>query len=173
MDFEILRSSGNQDRHCDTKATSEKERDPGSQENNVQKEITLATHGEAIRTYGSKLNGSFDYGAGTLIPGLTDDVAVLCLIRVPREFIPVLRKVCTSWKRLVENEEYPMLRKEEISSEGCLWEILTRSTTTCKKILCICYRFAVDHFCGYWVASFTLVPAASTWLTSNSLVRSS
>ncbi|MCO5568198.1 hypothetical protein L7F22_021894 [Adiantum nelumboides] len=44
------------------------------------------------------------------VPGLPDDLAIACLIRVPRIFHSLLRLVCKRWYRLLSNNYYYSLR---------------------------------------------------------------
>ncbi|KAI5016111.1 hypothetical protein ZWY2020_005962 [Hordeum vulgare] len=47
-----------------------------------------------------------------LLPGLPDDLAIACLIRVPRVEHPNLRTVCKRWNRLLSGNYYYSLRKK-------------------------------------------------------------
>ena len=47
-----------------------------------------------------------------LLPGLPDDLAISCLIRVPRVEHPNLRLVCKRWSRLLSGNYYYSLRKK-------------------------------------------------------------
>eukprot|EP00249_Psilotum_nudum_P013221 c24225_g1_i1 orf=173-1393(-) len=57
----------------------------------------------------------------SLIPGLPDDVAVLCLARVRRNMLPKLRLVCSAWKSLCDSSEFPILRRQVGSSEWWIY----------------------------------------------------
>lgn len=57
----------------------------------------------------------------SLIPGLPNDVAQLCLAKVARVMLPKLRFVCTSWKRLCESKEFHDLRLEVGSAEAWIY----------------------------------------------------
>ncbi|XP_006850985.2 F-box/kelch-repeat protein At1g16250 [Amborella trichopoda] len=56
-----------------------------------------------------------------LIPGLSNDVAILCLVRLSRAVIPIARSVCSAWKQLLDSDEYPLLRKEAGKAEGWIY----------------------------------------------------
>ncbi|KAJ3702705.1 hypothetical protein LUZ61_006410 [Rhynchospora tenuis] len=47
-----------------------------------------------------------------LLPGLPDDLAIACLIRVPRAVHPNLRLVCKRWNRLLSGNYFYSLRKK-------------------------------------------------------------
>ncbi|CAH8382990.1 unnamed protein product [Eruca vesicaria subsp. sativa] len=47
----------------------------------------------------------------SLIPGLTDDVAELCLSRVPRSSFRIISQVCWGWRRFLRSERYGAVRK--------------------------------------------------------------
>ncbi|CAH8346599.1 unnamed protein product [Eruca vesicaria subsp. sativa] len=47
----------------------------------------------------------------TLIPGLVDDVAELCLSRVPRSSFRIICQVCWGWRRFLWSERYGAVRK--------------------------------------------------------------
>lgn len=51
-----------------------------------------------------------------LIPGLSDDIAVLCLARVARGMVPILSAVSKSWRAVVKASNYPSLRQQVNSS---------------------------------------------------------
>lgn len=56
---------------------------------------------------------AFITGVGKeLIPGLMDDVAVLCLARVARSMLPILCMVCKAWREVVRATSFPSLRKQ-------------------------------------------------------------
>ncbi|XP_052134439.1 F-box/kelch-repeat protein At1g55270-like [Oryza glaberrima] len=52
-----------------------------------------------------------------LLPGLPDDLAIACLIRVPRVEHPNLRIVCKRWNRLLSGNYYYSLRKRNGMAE--------------------------------------------------------
>ncbi|KAI5057679.1 hypothetical protein GOP47_0027694 [Adiantum capillus-veneris] len=56
-----------------------------------------------------------------LIPGLSNDVAQLCLARVARGTLPKLRFVCTTWKHLCESKDFWDLRYKVGSAEAWLY----------------------------------------------------
>ncbi|KAJ7541455.1 hypothetical protein O6H91_10G060300 [Diphasiastrum complanatum] len=56
-----------------------------------------------------------------LVPGLTDDVALQCLARVPREDHCMLRAVCKTWRRVMESQEYLELRSQLGCTEDWLY----------------------------------------------------
>ncbi|CAH8349824.1 unnamed protein product [Eruca vesicaria subsp. sativa] len=47
----------------------------------------------------------------SLIPGLMDDVAELCLSRVPRSSFRIISQVCWGWTRFLRSERYGAVRK--------------------------------------------------------------
>ncbi|RID53454.1 hypothetical protein BRARA_G00846 [Brassica rapa] len=47
----------------------------------------------------------------SIIPGLTDDVAALCLSRIPRSNFRVLSQVCRRWKTFLRSEHFAAVRK--------------------------------------------------------------
>eukprot|EP01018_Ginkgo_biloba_P037517 Gb_41578 [translate_table: standard] len=49
---------------------------------------------------------------GFLIPGLPDQIATLCLVRIPRIYHSSLRSVNSQWKNFVESPSFYSLRKE-------------------------------------------------------------
>ncbi|MCO5572492.1 hypothetical protein L7F22_026247 [Adiantum nelumboides] len=49
-------------------------------------------------------------GQAILIPGLSNDVAQLCLAKLARVTLPKLRSVCTAWRRLCESKDFWDLR---------------------------------------------------------------
>lgn len=64
----------------------------------------------------------------SLIPGLPNDVALLCLAKVVRVALPKMRCVCTSWKHLSESKEFYDLRSKVGSAEAWLY-VLTEKPT--------------------------------------------
>ncbi|MCO5588394.1 hypothetical protein L7F22_042349 [Adiantum nelumboides] len=81
----------------------------------------------------------------SLIPGLPNDVALLCLARVRRLELLKLRLVCTSWKRLLESEEFQNLRLKVGSAEAWLYVLAEKPSGSPFK--------AFDPFSNQW---FTL-----------------
>ncbi|CAN7133823.1 unnamed protein product [Brassica rapa subsp. narinosa] len=47
----------------------------------------------------------------SLIPGLMDDVAELCLSRIPRSSFQIISQVCSRWRRFLRSERYAAVRK--------------------------------------------------------------
>ncbi|KAJ4879733.1 putative F-box/kelch-repeat protein [Raphanus sativus] len=47
----------------------------------------------------------------TLIPGLVDEVAEMCLSRVPRSSFQAISQVCWRWRRYLRSERYVAVRK--------------------------------------------------------------
>lgn len=64
----------------------------------------------------------------SLIPGLPNDVAQLCLAKVARAALLKIRFVCTAWKRLVESKEFAQLRLQVGSAERWLYALTERPT---------------------------------------------
>ncbi|KAG5378853.1 hypothetical protein IGI04_026695 [Brassica rapa subsp. trilocularis] len=76
----------------------------------------------------------------TIIPGLTDDVAVLCLSRIPRSNFRVLSQVCRRWKTFLRSEHFAAVRKltgtveefmcvlmETVPGKKVYWEVFDSS----------------------------------------------
>ncbi|CAF2254990.1 unnamed protein product, partial [Brassica napus] len=49
--------------------------------------------------------------SSSLIPGLADDIAELCLSRIPRSSFQILSQVCWRWRRFLRSEHYGAVRK--------------------------------------------------------------
>ncbi|CAH8349777.1 unnamed protein product [Eruca vesicaria subsp. sativa] len=49
--------------------------------------------------------------SSSLIPGLTDDVAELCLSRTPRSDFRIISQVCKRWRRFLKSEYFSTVRK--------------------------------------------------------------
>ncbi|CAN8238632.1 unnamed protein product [Cochlearia groenlandica] len=60
---------------------------------------------------GSKLLLSEDFREDPLIPGLSDDVAKLCLALVPRSSFPSMGGVCKKWRFVVQSKEFITVRR--------------------------------------------------------------
>ncbi|KAJ4789247.1 Galactose oxidase/kelch repeat superfamily protein [Rhynchospora pubera] len=58
-----------------------------------------------------------------LIPGLPDDLAIACLIRVPRSSQPKLRLVCKRWQRLLAGNYFYTLRRNYGLAEEWIYVI--------------------------------------------------
>lgn len=76
----------------------------------------------------------------SIIPGLTDDVAALCLTRIPRSNFRVLSQVCRRWKTFLRSEYFAAVRKltgtveefmcvfmESIPGRKVYWEVFDSS----------------------------------------------
>ncbi|MCO5569777.1 hypothetical protein L7F22_023492 [Adiantum nelumboides] len=61
------------------------------------------------------------WGQAILIPGLSNDVAQLCLAKLARVTLPKLRAVCTAWRRLCESKDFWDLRYKVGSDEAWLY----------------------------------------------------
>ncbi|KAG2265679.1 hypothetical protein Bca52824_072758 [Brassica carinata] len=75
-----------------------------------------------------------------IIPGLTDDVAALCLSRIPRSNFRVLYQVCWRWKTFLMSEHFTAVRKltgmveefmsvlvETVPGKKVYWEVFDSS----------------------------------------------
>lgn len=79
----------------------------------------------------------FDYEAdNSLLPGLPDDVAKLCLALVPRSSHPSMAGVCKNWRSFIKGKEFITVRKlagvveewlyfltMDAESKECHWEV--------------------------------------------------
>lgn len=81
-------------------------------------------------------NLRFSLERACLIPGLPNDIAQLCLAKVPRVELIKLRFVCTSWKRLIERKEFHLLRSEVGSAESWLMVLVEKPTNAPFKAFC-------------------------------------
>ncbi|KAG6552124.1 hypothetical protein Mapa_006433 [Marchantia paleacea] len=64
----------------------------------------------------------------SLIPGLPDDLAFQCLVRVPRRYHWVLAAVCRQWKETLCSTMFCTKRKEMGLSEGWVYALLRDSS---------------------------------------------
>lgn len=73
----------------------------------------------------------------SVLPGLPDDVAKLCLAHVPRCYFPVMGTVSKRWRSFIRSKEFTIIRKEagkleewlyvltsDSKGKGCHWEVL-------------------------------------------------
>lgn len=67
---------------------------------------------------------------GVLIPGLPDDLAMLCLVRLGRNYHHNLRGVCKTWRSFVTSRLFVSLREKLGLSEGWVY-VLSRDTSEC------------------------------------------
>ncbi|KAJ7561996.1 hypothetical protein O6H91_03G051800 [Diphasiastrum complanatum] len=67
-----------------------------------------------------------------LIPGLPDDLSLLCLARVPRRYHNLLRTVCKRWKECGSSELFYSLRKILGVVEGWVY-VLSRDKSECLR----------------------------------------
>ncbi|CAA7406061.1 unnamed protein product [Spirodela intermedia] len=58
-----------------------------------------------------------------LISGLPDDIALLCLARIPRRYHNILRCVSKRWKSLLANEEFQSCRQKHYLQESWVYAI--------------------------------------------------
>jgi len=78
-----------------------------------------------------------DYSSSTLIPGLPEDVAKICLALVPRRYFPGMGAVSKRWMAFIGSREFIAVRKEvgkveewiyvlttEAGRNGSCWEVL-------------------------------------------------
>ncbi|XP_018448295.1 putative F-box/kelch-repeat protein At1g27420 [Raphanus sativus] len=80
---------------------------------------------------------------GPLIPGLLDEVAELCLTRIPRSEFRTISHVCSRWRRLIMREHYAAILKMSGSVEeqfmcvlmdNMYWEVFDGSGNTMGQI---------------------------------------
>ncbi|XP_024360461.1 F-box/kelch-repeat protein At1g55270 isoform X1 [Physcomitrium patens] len=83
----------------------------------VQTRSTMASEGGSRRRRGSKQEEPYR----GLIPSLPDELALLCLARVPRAQHAVLSAVCRSWRRLLQTGVFYDIRQELSLTEEWLF----------------------------------------------------
>ncbi|WVZ82834.1 hypothetical protein U9M48_030048 [Paspalum notatum var. saurae] len=66
-----------------------------------------------------------------LIHGLPDEIALICLVRVPRRFHNVLRCVSKRWRALLSSEEWHSCRKRNNVDESWVYVICRESGIKC------------------------------------------
>lgn len=68
----------------------------------------------------------------SIIPGLPDEIALDCLVRVPYRFHSVLKSVCRGWNRLLGHSEFYQQREVAHRAEAfvCLVQAVVASVTT-------------------------------------------
>ncbi|KAL4191554.1 hypothetical protein AMTRI_Chr07g81160 [Amborella trichopoda] len=59
----------------------------------------------------------------SLIPGLPDDIALLCLVRVPRKYHPLLKSVSRRWRALVHSEAFYACRQNLRLAEAWVYSL--------------------------------------------------
>lgn len=71
------------------------------------------------------------------IPGLPDDIALLCLARVPLRYHHVLRCVSRRWKALLGSEEWASCRQKNNLEESLIYALCRDNTTgrNCSYVL--------------------------------------
>lgn len=98
-----------------------------------------------------------------LIPGLSDDLALQCLARLPRSKLHSLRLVCKSWRQALSDEYLPRLRAELGVTERWLcvetWNARTMSVSW----------KSFDHVYGRW-RELPPVPPASRGCDSKQIM---
>lgn len=60
---------------------------------------------------------------GPLIPGLPDDISLICLARVPRQYHHILNCVHKRWKYVVSSEEFLSYRRKHNLQETWIYAI--------------------------------------------------
>lgn len=79
------------------------------------KKRVVANHGMCFSKGNLDLGGSRllseDFRDDPLIPGLSDDVAKLCLALVPRASFPSMGRVCKKWRFVVQSKEFITVRR--------------------------------------------------------------
>lgn len=63
-----------------------------------------------------------------LIPGLPDDLAMLCLVRLPRKYHHILQGVCKKWRSFLTSRLFAALREKLGLSEGWVY-VLSRDSS--------------------------------------------
>lgn len=58
---------------------------------------------------------------GSLIPGLPDDISLICLARVPRQYHHILNCVHRRWKSVVSSEEFLTYRQKHNLQETWIY----------------------------------------------------
>ncbi|KAG2253491.1 hypothetical protein Bca4012_101194 [Brassica carinata] len=71
--------------------------------------------------------GSENYGDDPLIPGLSDDVAKMCLALVPRASFPSMGRVCKKWRYVVKSKEFITVRRLAGMLEEWLYVLTTKA----------------------------------------------
>ncbi|CAN6937631.1 unnamed protein product [Brassica oleracea] len=71
--------------------------------------------------------GSENYGDDPLIPGLSDDVAKMCLALVPRASFPSMGRVCKKWRYVVKSKEFITVRRLAGMLEEWLYVLTTNA----------------------------------------------
>ncbi|CAM6128849.1 unnamed protein product [Calypogeia fissa] len=84
---------------------------------------TSSEQGESIQWYCDT------YEDSSLIPGLPDDVAQMCLALVHREDFPSVRKVCKAWWDLISTREFYRTRKGVGTLEEWLYVLTVAKDT--------------------------------------------
>eukprot|EP00249_Psilotum_nudum_P003103 c16430_g1_i1 orf=192-1280(-) len=62
--------------------------------------------------------------SSVLIPGLPDDLAILCLVRVPRRYHHLLQGVCRRWREFLWSELFCTVRKRLGLAEGWIYALI-------------------------------------------------
>lgn len=70
-------------------------------------------------------------GHTPLIHGLPDEIALICLARVPRRFHNVLRRVSKRWRELVSSEEWHTCRRRSNLDESWIYVLCRETGTKC------------------------------------------
>ena len=71
--------------------------------------------------------GSENYRDVPLIPGLSDDVAKMCLALVPRASFPSMGRVCKKWRYVVKSKEFITVRRLAGMLEEWLYVLTTKA----------------------------------------------
>eukprot|EP00250_Pteridium_aquilinum_P014081 c21765_g1_i1 orf=591-1865(+) len=71
---------------------------------------------------GPSILQDYDY-AGTLIPGLPDDIAKSCMALVPRTDFPAMGCVAKSWKAVLQSKEFRKIRTDMGTIEAWLYAL--------------------------------------------------
>ncbi|KAF2608315.1 hypothetical protein F2Q68_00046009 [Brassica cretica] len=71
--------------------------------------------------------GSENYRDDPLIPGLSDDVAKMCLALVPRTSFPSMGRVCKKWRYVVKSKEFITVRRLAGMLEEWLYVLTTNA----------------------------------------------
>jgi hypothetical protein len=98
-------------------------------------------------------SSSGDDNAEMLIPGIPDDLAMLCLIRVARRHHRILRGVCRRWRSFASSELLVALRAKHGLAEGWVY-VLSRDASE------YLHWHALDPGARQWMK---LPPIPSAW----------
>ena len=94
-----------------------------------------------------------DDNVNLLIPGIPDDLAMLCLVRLARKYHHILRGVCKRWRSFISSDLFVSLRTKHGFSEGWIY-VLSRDVSECL------HWHVLDPCARQWMK---LPPIPSAW----------